>query len=65
MDSLQGGLGGAIEERGWLFWDHSEWFKPVLLHQDHSRMSKRHQEPALVFRELKSKCCFVLTVSSV
>ena len=30
-------------------------------HRDHSRMSKRHQEPALVFRELKSKCCFVLT----
>ena len=30
-------------------------------HRDHSRMSKRHQEPALVFRELKPKCCFVLT----
>ena len=29
-------------------------------HRDHSRMSKRHQEPALVFRELKPKCCFVL-----
>ena len=24
-------------------------------------MSKRHQEPTLVFRELKPKCCFVLT----
>ena len=24
-------------------------------------MSKRHQEPALVFSELKPKCCFVLT----
>ena len=30
-------------------------------HRDHSRMSERHQEPALVFRELKPKCCFVLT----
>ena len=30
-------------------------------HRDHSRMSKRHQEPTLVFRELKPKCCFVLT----
>ena len=30
-------------------------------HRDHSRMSKRHQEPALVFRELKPKCCFALT----
>ena len=30
-------------------------------HRDHSRMSKRHQEPILVFRELKPKCCFVLT----
>ena len=30
-------------------------------HRDHSRMSKRHQEPALVFSELKPKCCFVLT----
>ena len=30
-------------------------------HRDHSRMSKRHQEPTLEFRELKPKCCFVLT----
>ena len=30
-------------------------------HRDHSKMSKRHQEPALVCRELKPKCCFVLT----
>ena len=30
-------------------------------HQSHSEMSKGHQEPALVFRELKPTCCFVLT----
>ena len=36
-------------------------FKPVLLSPEHSGMSEGHEEPALVFRELKPTCCFVLT----